>query len=145
MPTEANAFITPRLPDAVDTNAVTYEPFASEAEREAAAHAWQHIIDEHLIEWGRKPDQLDEEGIQPPAPRTIARAAQVAGLLWKAGAPAPANVAPDTHGGIGFHWREGEIYQTYRITSDGYLDWSVFNDARLVSRQRVPFPITVRE
>src|SRR5712692_733759 len=98
MPTiKANPFISMGLwtaaPADVAAKALVTRDFEA-----AAREKWQEFIDNQLIEWGRDPSQLDEEGTQTPSKETIQLAMDLAGNLRKRGLPAPTRILPDVHG-----------------------------------------------
>src|SRR5205085_2923059 len=95
---------------------------------------WDRIIDNKLIEWGRDPSQLDEEGTITPSKGTIQFAIAVARFLRNSGFSTPTRVVPDAHGGIVFEANDGNVFETIRLSENLSFDYCVFQDCRLVAR-----------
>jgi hypothetical protein len=110
-----------------------------EPRREDTEHqvAWQRVIDYTLVEWGRDPSVLEDDGLPAPSRETIHLACRVAKYYRDFGAPAPQRVCPDTSGGIVFELGRGQILETLRITPNGTVELVVFDDGRLRSRTRL--------
>ena len=105
---------------------------AREAERNRAG--WQVMIDERLVEWGRNPNQFDEEDFVAPDAEVLERACRIA-MCWRDdGWPAPLRVVPDGEGGIAFERRSGSVFEALTINSDGTTELVVFRDCVLESR-----------
>ena len=103
----------------------------------AAASEWQEIIDRQLVEWGRDPDALADEGIEPPSSATIRLARRVAQATRDAGAPPPSRVVIDGAGGIAFERLDSGIYETLLVRKDGSVEALAFRGAALLSRNRI--------
>ena len=97
--------------------------------------AWQAILDYTLVEWGRNPSQLAEDGLIPPSAYAIVVACQVAQLLRDHDKDAPLRVVPTGDGGIVFERRQGEIFETLEIQDDGSVEWAIFSNGRLSFRR----------
>ena len=131
-----HASITSELPKAVLTGADTASPATiEESGDDQFRESWQALIDHRLIEWGRDPSQLDEEGTKAPSKDTIQRAIWLADRLCKNGFPAPTSIVPDAHGGIVLEWKSGEVFESVRIMPDGTAEYCAFKDYRLIERQ----------
>lgn len=102
---------------------------------------WGRIIDNKLIEWGRDPSRLDEEGTVAPTKQTIQFAIALASWLRNQGFPAPTRVVPDAHGGIVFEVQEQNLEETLRLSADLGLEYCAFDNGRLVHRQELPSPV----
>jgi hypothetical protein len=101
---------------------------------EAFRHAWQHLIDYRLIEWGSNPTQFDDEGVEPPSRETITHAIKLAQRFQAQGFPAPDSVVPDANGGIVFERREKDVTEVLHVWSDGGAEYHHFHGTRLVER-----------
>ena len=99
--------------------------------------AWQDLIDGKLIEWGRNPDALEDDGIRPPSATIIKLACQVATILRDEEWPPPLRVIPNGDGGIVFERREGQLFVTIEIDEDGSIEYAAFVNCRLVSQHRL--------
>jgi hypothetical protein len=106
---------------------------------------WERMIDNKLIEWGRDPSQLDEEGTVSPSKQTIQFAIFFAGMLRNTGMPAPTRVVPDAHGGIVFEFHEKDLNVTFRLSADISLEYCAFENCRLVQRQKLASPFVPSE
>jgi hypothetical protein len=101
------------------------------------ARGWQAILSGRLAEWERDPGRLDDDGVEAPSRETIERAAAVARNLCAAGLPAPHRVAATGDGGVVFARQDGPLFSNIEVTGEGVVELTVFQDARLVSRQRL--------
>jgi hypothetical protein len=110
-----------------------------------ADDGWERIIDRKLIEWGRDPSQLDEEGTVTPSKQTIQFAVAMAWWLRNEGLPAPTRVVPDAHGGIVFEIHQKNLHEMLRLSADFSLDYCVFENCRLVQRQKLASPFVPSE
>lgn len=99
--------------------------------------AWQRIIDDFLIEWGKDPSTLDDEEIVPPSREIIHAASQVAIALRDGGEPAPLRVVPDGDGGIAFEYRSEGWFRSLSICEDGWIELVHLVDCQEVSRRRI--------
>jgi hypothetical protein len=133
---ESRASMMLETPKALLTGADIASPVAIEgAPDDEFREAWQVLIDHRLIEWGRDPCQLDEEGTEVPSKDTIRRAIKLADRLCKDGLPAPTSIVPDAHGGIVFERKSGELFESVRIMPDGTAEYCAFKYCRLIDRQ----------
>ena len=101
---------------------------------EANRQAWQHLIDYRLIDWGSNPNQLADDGVDPPSRETIDRAISLAKRFQQRGFPPPDSVVPDANGGIVFERREQDIAEVLHIWDDGTAEYQQFHGTRLVER-----------
>jgi hypothetical protein len=106
---------------------------------------WQRCIDEKLIEWGRDPSQLEDDGVDAPSPDVIRLAIEVASRYRDSGQWAPPDrVAPDPNGGIVFERRAGSQAEVLHVGSDGEVEYQRFVGPRLVERRRLLAPRSIR-
>lgn len=140
--TVADSEIT--LSDAIEsperTGAADDEGLASaDRDRDRQRERWQQMIDRYLVEWGRDPNQLEDEdeGVVPPSKAIINRASQIAMNLRDAGWPGPLRVVPDGDGGISFERRTGAYFESLDILEDGSVELATFKDCRLQFRRRL--------
>ncbi|MBI4716805.1 MAG: hypothetical protein HY763_03295 [Planctomycetes bacterium] len=125
----------------VRTGALDEDGMALPDERARASRgAWQHAIDDYLIEWGRHPEQLADEALDLVAPTPIAiRIASDLAMRARDNAwPPPLRVVPDGEGGIAFELRAGAVFQSLEVSGDGVLELLTFRDSKLVSRDPLP-------
>ena len=135
--TELSPFISQPLTEAVSTSVDTDSPITCDhARKEASREAWQDVIDRKLIEWGRDPSQLDEEGFETPSRDTIAVAVAVARLFGKKGLPGPARVVADPDGRIVFEYEENDVFESFRISSDQLVEYRGFKGCDLIAGRR---------
>lgn len=123
----------------VPTNAATEESLAiPTAERAANRRGWQSIIDTRLIEWGRDPGVLADEGVTVPSRAIVARACEVAMFLRDQGdVPPPLRVVPSPDGGIALERWTGTFFETLEICDDGSVELTAFDGGRLVLNSRL--------
>jgi hypothetical protein len=107
--------------------------------------AWQRLIDEKLIEWGRHPEQFeDEDGYKAPSADNLVRATEFITFCRDHGVPPALRMAPDGEGGIIFDWKNNPPYHVVmKIRSDGTMELLVFNDCSLVARERIGAEVSV--
>jgi hypothetical protein len=99
-------------------------------------NAWQKIIDNQLIEWGRGSVQFDEENFEAPTKISLKRANELATEFRNGCLPEPLRVVPDGEGGIVFERRSGRFFITIEFSSDGSIEQNIFDDCRLVRTNR---------
>ena len=122
----------------VNTGATDEKLFASlEKQRRADEVAWDSIVNNQLIEWGRNPHVLEHDDVSPPSGQTISLACQVAVTMRDDGEPAPTRVVPNGNGGIVFERNVGPAFLTIEIDEDGSVEYAAFVNSKLVSRQRL--------
>jgi hypothetical protein len=101
-------------------------------------NAWQRLIDEKLIEWGRHPEQFeDEDGYKAPSADNLVRATEFV-LFCRDHDVAPARrVAPDGEGGLVFEWYDGTVKTYVEIHADGSKEYLMFDDCKLIGRSSI--------
>ncbi len=115
----------------VPTHAADAQMLASaEHERERNRDAWQRLIDDYLVEWGRDLTQLAEDDLVAPSRELIDFACDVAIACRDDGSQAPIRVVPDGEGGVSFEWHDGPEFLSLDLREDGTIWLSVFNDSR---------------
>ncbi|MBI4578071.1 MAG: hypothetical protein HY718_00120 [Planctomycetes bacterium] len=99
---------------------------------------WQRIIDDCLLEWGRHPEQLDDEGVNPPTPFVLSLATQLAMKYRDEGIMVPpSRVVPAGDGGLAFELYAGNLFQSIDVRADGVVELTSFSNSRLVAQERV--------
>lgn len=101
------------------------------------AEGWRRTINEPLIDWGRDPSQLEDEGIDPPSREIVTRASQFAMFLRDQNVAPPDRVIPNGDGGIVFKRSVGEYLETIEIGADGSIEIIVFRESEIVTRQTI--------
>ena len=125
----------------VSTGAADEQSLASTAlRRDTERGLWQDIIDGKLVEWGRDPSQLDDEGIDSPTPQTIKRASQIALFMRDQGMPAPSRIVPTGDGGIVFERQQGVVFETIEIGADGSIEVALYQDCALIGFRSLLWP-----
>jgi len=109
----------------------------SAQERQANRQAWQQIIDSTLIEWGRDPAQLEDEGVTAPARAVIDRANELAMILRDRGVPPPKRVVTSPDGGVAFERWDGPVLEQIEITQNGEILVACFDHSRLAHVKRL--------
>ena len=102
--------------------------------------AWQRLIDEKLIEWGRHPERFeDEDGYKAPGADILAQATKLVAYCRDHGVLPPLRMAPDGEGGIIFDWKNHDtpLHVVAHIHPDGAMEMLEFLDCNLVARKRI--------
>jgi hypothetical protein len=132
---EPRAVVSAALTDAVQTGADSDSPVTRSDG--ASASGWQDAIDYKLIEWGRDPCALVDEGIDAPTRVAISQAVQWACDMRDKGCAPPTQVVPDPNGGIVFERRIGDEANVIHFWSDGSIEFRRFQGSRLIERREV--------
>jgi len=98
---------------------------------------WQAVLDSKLIEWGRNPSLLEDEDLVPPSAEALGAAGRLALTLRDAGMLPPTRVVPVGDGGIAFELRRGAHCETLAIDTNGSIEYIVYKNDRLMSRERL--------
>jgi hypothetical protein len=101
------------------------------------AKAWQQLIDDQLIEWGRHPEHFDEEGMTPPTACALGWACKLAAFCRDRQIDPPLRAAPDGSGGIAFEWRIGPVFLTVEVRQDGEVEMLTIENSKLMLRMRL--------
>lgn len=134
--TEPRSFISHQVPDVVSTDADKESPATVEHEPEdATKKAWQRIIDDQLIEWGRAPAHFVDEGVEPLTGEAIRLSIAWAQAFRDNGFPPPDSVLPDPNGGIVFERRENDMSEVFHVWDDGTVEYRRLQGARLIERR----------
>lgn len=120
-----------------DTGAANAASLASAGDEEAEhRRAWDDVIDRKLIEWGRNPSQLAEDELDPPSADAIRAACDAAYWLRDKKEPPPGRVVPNGDGGAAFELWLGSIVVMLEFFEDGSSERTVYDDCRIVARER---------
>jgi hypothetical protein len=95
--------------------------------------AWQTVV-QQLVEWKRDPQQLADEGVEPPTAGLLEAAGTVAEMLCSGGVEPPDTLVTNGDGGIVFRWRSGQRTWTIELDSDGSIESSLMLGGKLVWR-----------
>lgn len=120
----------------VQTGALDEEALAS---AQNCRDAWQEIIDETLVEWGRHPELVEEDDLIPPSARAVQTACRVAMAYRDHVKPPPKRVVPDGDGGIVFERWSGSVSESLEVACDGQLEYVSCHNGVVVGRR----PVTV--
>lgn len=104
---------------------------------EVGEGGWQSIIDHQLVEWGRDPSALADDGVTPPSQEIIGLACELAKACELAGYLPPTRVVPDGGGGIAFEQQDARSYVAFLIHADGKVEFVHFKDGSLRVRRRL--------
>ena len=119
----------------IGTAASTGEPRSAEARI-----AWQRLIDEKLIEWGRHPEKFeDEDGYKAPTADNLVRATELVLYCRDQGVLPPLRMVPDGEGGIIFDWKSSSrpYHVVAQIHADGGMEMLLFHECKLLARNRI--------
>ncbi len=95
--------------------------------------AWQHIVDTQLIEWGRDPQLLRDDGFDPPTRMALSQAAEAIVMLRKLPVDCPTRAVVDGVGGISFEWEGDNEFRSLDFSATGGIMFNTFKNGRLVS------------
>ena len=130
--------ITGGVVSAVSTAAVDQQALGVVArERGPNRQGWQDVIDKKLVEWGRKPSQLDDEDVISPSRDVILLASDLAMWARDHELAHPDGVVPNGDGGIVFERWYDSISETIEIYNDGTIEFAVYKDSRLLTRRHI--------
>lgn len=102
--------------------------------------AWQRLIDEKLIEWGRHPEQFeDEDGYKAPTAETLVRATELFAYCRDRGVLPPLRLAPDGEGGLVLDWKniDPPYHVIAQIHSSGVMEMLEFHEGKLAARKQI--------
>lgn len=102
------------------------------------AEGWRDVINEPLIDWGKDPSQLEDEGIEAPSRALITFVSEYAMCLRRFGWPPPLRVVPSGDGGIVFELKSGPYFQSLEFDKDGTVELVTFKDSKFVTRIELP-------
>ena len=134
--TKPAPIISSPIAGSVETRLDSESPTISNLrDKEQFRKDWQAAIDTKLIEWGRDPSQLDEEGATTPSVDTIQLAIQLASELSRQASRPPTRVVPDVHGGIVFELQVGNSFESVHVYPDRSIEYRLFVNHRLELRE----------
>ena len=84
---------------------------------------------------GIGPSRLEDEEMPPVSRDTIQLAIRVAVRLRDKGSPAPTRIVPDAHGGIVFEREAGNLFESYRVSADGSVEYCGLENCRMVQHR----------
>lgn len=100
---------------------------------------WDEVIDEKLIEWGRRSSEFELDGFVGPSNAAIRGAYEVIKYMRKSRWPLPTGVIADGEGGIVFESRHDPTYERIEVDERGNICFVKFYDCKLV--ERVPIDL----
>ena len=98
---------------------------------------WDGFIDRCLVEWGRDPSALADEGLIPPSLKAINLACDIAMVFKDQGLAPPTRVVPDGEGGVSFERVDGNLFVSLNVYADQTVELLAFDDCRLCTRHRL--------
>lgn len=100
---------------------------------------WQQIIDRQLIEWGRNPQSLRDDELEPPTIAALTKAHDAVGKLSELRLLCPTRAAVDGVGGIAFEWEseEADEFRSLRFFATGQMVVSSYKHGILVSKHSI--------
>lgn len=101
-----------------------------------SAEDWRRF-DLQLTHWERQPDELEDEGVEPPSSEALLLIREVSSALQELDVEPPLRIVPNCDGGAVFEWRDAPLLWLLEVERDGSLELSVFRAARLVTRYRL--------
>ena len=120
---------------AVKTGAAEDDTLAStQLAQEADRAAWQRVIDDYLVEWGRIAPEVGDEDLVAPSTKSLERACDLAIRMRDEGMPGPLRVVLDGEGGVSFEHRHGNLFASLNVLQNGSIEAATFRDCRLIAR-----------
>ncbi|MDA0838830.1 MAG: hypothetical protein O3B01_15980 [Planctomycetota bacterium] len=101
--------------------------------RDDREQRWQVLIDV-LTDWAMHPEELDEDGLEPPTQDVIQRAAWLACNLCEAGVRPPTRIVPNGDGGLAFESLQGDEFEALEIQNDLSVEFTFFKNSALKQR-----------
>jgi len=97
---------------------------------------WQRVIDDTLIEWGSKPEEYADDGVDPPNAEVVSLAIEYANRFRLSGLAAPDSVVMDANGGIVFERRTKSGSEVFHFWDDGSVEYQLFDHCKLIERRQ---------
>lgn len=106
------------------------------ANADRSAEQWERV-ESQLVQWEQNPDELEDEGLEPPNPETVPLIRDVCQALRGISVDPPLRLVPNCDGGAVLEWRTAPFLWSVEVELDGTLELSVFRADRLVTRYRI--------
>lgn len=94
-------------------------------------------VESQLVQWEQHPEELEDEGLEPPSPETVPLIRDVCRALRAMSLEPPLRLVPNCEGGAVLEWRTAPFLWSVEVERDGTLELSVFRTGRLVTRYRI--------
>jgi len=101
-----------------------------------SSSGWDRV-ESVLDQWAQHPEELEDEGLEPPNRATIPLIREVCEALRASHVDPPLRLVPNCEAGAVFEWRTGTNLWSIEVERDGALELSVFRSGRLISRYRI--------
>lgn len=103
---------------------------------DGSAEEWDRL-ESQVAQWEQYPDELADEGLEPPNQETIPLIREVCGVLRTMNIEPPLRLVPNCESGAVFEWRAEPFLWSLEVERYGTLELSVFRAGRLVTRYRI--------
>lgn len=107
------------------------------SDKKALAERWDAIVDRPLIEWGRNPSFIDEDGLVFPSRESCSSACKLVIDMKNHGCSLPTGVIPDGEGGIVIEYKKDPLYQCIEIDDLGQGILFTFMNCKLLSQEPI--------
>ncbi len=107
---------------------------SSAASSNAVRSEWLELVGGTLAKWLHNPNQLADEGLDPPSTTVLVQAMSLAAMCHDETLPPPHSVTPDGSGGIVFERREDKICEKMHFWDDGSVEYIQYEGTQLVIR-----------
>jgi len=97
---------------------------------------WERF-ESQLVQWEQHPDELADDGLEPPNQKTIPLIREVGYALRALAVEPPLRLIPNCEAGAVFEWRNPPFLWSIEVERDGTLELSVFRAGRLITRHRI--------
>lgn len=134
---ESDSLMSPESPAVVGTRADSEPPGQryDESARPRFREAWNGMIDKKLIEWGLHPEEIADEGVDPPTREILQQCIKLASKWRDEDLPPPDSVVPDANGGVVLERCAGHFSEVLHFWDDGTIEYQRFRGAKLVERR----------
>jgi hypothetical protein len=101
-----------------------------------SAEEWDRF-ESQLVHWERHPNELEDEGLEPPNQETVPLIREVCRALRAMSVEPPLRLVPNCEAGAVLEWRTAPFLWSIEVERDGCLELSVFRTGRLITRYRI--------
>ena len=124
------------IPDKIERLLCSIVRPASPGAADQSSEEWGRF-ESQLVRWEQRPDELEDNGLEPPNRGTIPLIREVARALRALDVGPPLRLVPNGEAGAVFEWRTAPFLWSIEVERDGTLELSVFRAGRLVTRYRI--------
>ena len=124
------------IPDKIERLLRPVIKFAPGGAADRSPDEWDRF-ESQLVQWEQNPDELEDDGLEPPNQETIPLIREVGRALRALAVEPPLRLIPNCEAGAVFEWRTAPFLWSVEVERDGTLELSVFRAGRLITRHRI--------